>query len=129
MPGARGSRARCCTASREPCSPTTGGAQSGTSGSGGPLDGGAGQFEPGWRRLRVSIRGAPDRVVRAERIDEWKATNRRTVDEAAYQAIFTRDVEGLTTAAERAGKRAAKLDNFDFEELEAKPEIAAIPPE
>ncbi|NND43269.1 MAG: DNA recombination protein RmuC, partial [Silicimonas sp.] len=28
-----------------------------------------------------------------------------------------RDVEGLTTAAERAGKRAAKLDNFDFEEL------------
>ena len=29
-----------------------------------------------------------------------------------------RDVEGLTTAAERAGKRAARLDNFDFEELE-----------
>ncbi len=28
-----------------------------------------------------------------------------------------RDVEGLTTAAERAGKRAARLDNFDFEEL------------
>ncbi len=28
-----------------------------------------------------------------------------------------RDVEGITTAAERAGKRAAKLDNFDFEEL------------
>jgi len=38
-----------------------------------------------------------------------------------------RDVEGLTTAAERAGKRAAKLDNFDFEELDAQPEIAAIP--
>jgi len=29
-----------------------------------------------------------------------------------------RDVEGITTAAERAGKRAAKLDNFDFEEVE-----------
>ena len=29
-----------------------------------------------------------------------------------------RDVEGITTAAERAGKRAGKLDNFDFEELE-----------
>ena len=28
-----------------------------------------------------------------------------------------RDVEGITTAAERAGKRAAKLDNFDFEEV------------
>ena len=29
-----------------------------------------------------------------------------------------RDVEGITTAAERAGKRAARLDSFDFEELE-----------
>jgi DNA recombination protein RmuC len=28
-----------------------------------------------------------------------------------------RDVEGITTAAERAGKRAAKIDNFDFEEV------------
>ena len=28
-----------------------------------------------------------------------------------------RDVEGITTAAERAGKRAGRLDNFDFEEL------------
>ena len=27
------------------------------------------------------------------------------------------DLEGISTAAERAGKRAAKLDNFDFEEL------------
>lgn len=27
------------------------------------------------------------------------------------------DLDGITTAAERAGKRAAKLDNFDFEEL------------
>ena len=30
-----------------------------------------------------------------------------------------RDVEGISTAAERAGKRAARLDNFDFEELGA----------
>lgn len=29
-----------------------------------------------------------------------------------------KDIEGITTAAERAGKRAHKLDNFDFEELE-----------
>ena len=28
-----------------------------------------------------------------------------------------RDLDGIGTAAERAGKRAAKLDNFDFEEL------------
>ena len=36
-----------------------------------------------------------------------------------------RDVEGISTAAERAGKRAAKLDNFDFEEL-AEPQEAAV---
>ncbi|MFK7870037.1 MAG: DNA recombination protein RmuC [Roseobacter sp.] len=29
------------------------------------------------------------------------------------------DLDGISTAAERAGKRAARLDNFDFEELEA----------
>lgn len=29
-----------------------------------------------------------------------------------------KDIEGITTAAERAGKRAVRLDNFDFEELE-----------
>ena len=28
------------------------------------------------------------------------------------------DLEGIGTAAERAGKRAARLDNFDFEEIE-----------
>ncbi|MGJ8616829.1 MAG: DNA recombination protein RmuC, partial [Sulfitobacter sp.] len=33
------------------------------------------------------------------------------------------DLEGIGTAAERAGKRAARLDNFDFEEL--TPEEAA----
>ncbi|MEP3920251.1 DNA recombination protein RmuC [Ascidiaceihabitans sp.] len=31
------------------------------------------------------------------------------------------DLDGISTAAERAGKRAAKLDNFDFEELETPP--------
>lgn len=35
-----------------------------------------------------------------------------------------RDVDGIATAAERAGKRAAKLDNFDFEEL-SEPETNA----
>ncbi|MEC9102396.1 MAG: DNA recombination protein RmuC, partial [Pseudomonadota bacterium] len=28
-----------------------------------------------------------------------------------------KDIEGIGTAAERAGKRAARLDNFDFEDL------------
>jgi DNA recombination protein RmuC len=32
-----------------------------------------------------------------------------------------KDLEGISTAAERAGKRAARLDNFDFEELEDVP--------
>lgn len=43
-----------------------------------------------------------------------------------------KDIEGISTAAERAGKRAHKLDNFDFEEVEVvepavplgKPQIA-----
>ena len=29
-----------------------------------------------------------------------------------------KDLDGISTAAERAGKRAARLDNFDFEEIE-----------
>lgn len=34
------------------------------------------------------------------------------------------DLDGISTAAERAGKRAARLDNFDFEEIDA----VAVPP-
>ena len=37
------------------------------------------------------------------------------------------DLEGLNTAAERAGKRAARLDSFDFEELEAEGEPRVVP--
>lgn len=37
------------------------------------------------------------------------------------------DLEGLGTAAERAGKRAAKLDNFDFEELPAAEAVPVVP--
>ncbi|MEL7204947.1 MAG: DNA recombination protein RmuC [Pseudomonadota bacterium] len=38
------------------------------------------------------------------------------------------DIEGLGVASERAGKRAARLDNFDFEELapETSPEIVRL---
>ena len=41
------------------------------------------------------------------------------------------DLDGIGTAAERAGKRAAKLDNFDFEDLEepAAPEMLSRPAE
>jgi DNA recombination protein RmuC len=35
------------------------------------------------------------------------------------------DLDGITTAAERAGKRAERLDNFDFEEL--APDDAPLP--
>jgi len=40
--------------------------------------------------------GSPSLKKRAEKIDEWKASNLRRVDEAAYEAIFSRDVTGLT---------------------------------
>ena len=36
------------------------------------------------------------------------------------------DLDGIGTAAERAGKRAARLDNFDFEELEATPVVPVL---
>jgi DNA recombination protein RmuC len=38
------------------------------------------------------------------------------------------DLDGITTAAERAGKRAAKLDNFDFEELAPEDEAPRVIP-
>ncbi|EAQ03196.1 RmuC domain protein [Pseudooceanicola batsensis HTCC2597] len=33
-----------------------------------------------------------------------------------------KDIDGIGTAAERAGKRAARLDNFDFEDLSIEPQ-------
>ncbi len=39
-----------------------------------------------------------------------------------------RDLDGIGTAAERAGKRAARLDNFDFEELSPESESAPVVP-
>ncbi|OIP84571.1 MAG: recombinase RmuC [Rhodobacterales bacterium CG2_30_65_12] len=38
------------------------------------------------------------------------------------------DLEGVGVAAERAGKRAARLDNFDFEELAPEPDEAPVVP-
>jgi len=37
------------------------------------------------------------------------------------------DLEGIGTAAERAGKRAARLDNFDFEEVGPDASTPALP--
>ena len=38
-----------------------------------------------------------------------------------------KDLDGISVAAERAGKRAVKLDNFDFEELEAEAAPVVVP--
>lgn len=38
-----------------------------------------------------------------------------------------KDLDGIGIAAERAGKRAVKLDNFDFEELEAEEQPTVVP--
>jgi DNA recombination protein RmuC len=37
------------------------------------------------------------------------------------------DLEGISTAAERAGKRAARLDNFDFEEISPEETAQIVP--
>ena len=38
------------------------------------------------------------------------------------------DLDGITTAAERAGKRAARLDNFDFEEIAPEVDTPRVVP-
>ena len=38
-----------------------------------------------------------------------------------------KDLDGISTAAERAGKRAARLDNFDFEELSIEEQRNVVP--
>ena len=55
--------------------------------------------------------GSPTLRKRAERINEWRATNRRVVDEAAYRSIFTRDVEGLTIPELPSVAAAAEMEN------------------
>ena len=55
--------------------------------------------------------GSPTLKKRAERIDEWRASNRREVDEAAYQGIFSRDVDGLTIPELPAAAAAAEMAN------------------
>jgi pimeloyl-ACP methyl ester carboxylesterase len=54
---------------------------------------------------------SPTLIKRAERIDEWRASNRRVVDEATYQGIFSRDVTGLTIDELPALAARAEMDN------------------
>ena len=56
-------------------------------------------------------KGSPTLKKRAERLDEWRASNRRVVDEAAYAGIFTRDVTGLTIPELPAAAAAAEMAN------------------
>ena len=55
--------------------------------------------------------GSPTLAKRAERIDEWRATNRRIVDEATYEGIFSRDVTGLTIPELPKAAAAAEMEN------------------
>lgn len=38
------------------------------------------------------------------------------------------DLEQINTAAERAGKRAARLDNFDFEDVTPQVDVSGVVP-
>jgi pimeloyl-ACP methyl ester carboxylesterase len=55
--------------------------------------------------------GSPTLIKRAMRIDEWRATNRRLVDQATYEGIFSRDVTGLTIAELPKAAAAAEIEN------------------
>ncbi len=55
--------------------------------------------------------GSPTLIKRAERLDEWRATNRRTVDEEYYFGVFTRDVTGLTIPELPAAAARAEMAN------------------
>jgi len=39
----------------------------------------------------------------------------------------SKDIEDIKISAEKTGKRAHRLDNFDFEEIEETPETAGLP--
>jgi len=55
--------------------------------------------------------GSPTLARRAQRIEEWRASNRRVVDEDAYRAIFSRDITGLTIGELPAVAAAAEMAN------------------
>jgi pimeloyl-ACP methyl ester carboxylesterase len=55
--------------------------------------------------------GSPTLTERVKRIDEWRAANRRIVDQAAYERIFSRDVVGLTIPELPKAVAAAEMAN------------------
>jgi pimeloyl-ACP methyl ester carboxylesterase len=55
--------------------------------------------------------GSPTLKKRAERIDEWRATNTRPADKASYEGIFSRDVVGLTVPELPEAAAAAEMAN------------------
>ena len=54
---------------------------------------------------------SPTLIKRAERIDEWRETNRRAADLATYEGIFSRDVTGLTIPELAKAASAAEMEN------------------
>ena len=55
--------------------------------------------------------GSPTLIKRAERIDEWRATNRRLADEATYEGIFSRDITGLRIPELAKVAATAEIEN------------------
>lgn len=56
-------------------------------------------------------KGSPTLAKRIERLDEWRASNRRDVDEESYARVFSRDVEGLTIPELAGAVAAAEMAN------------------
>ena len=59
-----------------------------------------------YERKQKEVQDQADRIVSAAKEEATAAADQARAD-----------LDGISTAAERAGKRASKLDNFDFEEL------------
>ena len=55
--------------------------------------------------------GSRTLAKRREKIEEWQATNRRIVDQAFYEGVFSRDVTGLTIPELPAAAAAAEMAN------------------
>ena len=56
-------------------------------------------------------KGSPTLIERAKKLDQWRASNRRIVDEPYFQNVFTRDVTGLTDPVLPAAAAAAEMRN------------------
>ncbi|MEX2453547.1 MAG: alpha/beta hydrolase [Rhodospirillaceae bacterium] len=61
--------------------------------------------------LTYTGEGSPTLKKRAERLEEWKTSPRRIVNEAYYLGVFTRDVAGLTIPELATAAAAAEMAN------------------